>query len=100
MARLHAFDGVAILVHVENAELDRQRIERVDALLPRLVEGLRLQGVANATEALSAAHVMNAIHDRAPTVGRRRSSSPWGRSRPASLPTSPLYAAAGLAAPC
>ena len=64
--RLHALDGVAILVHVEDAELHRQRVERVDPLLPRLVEGLGLERIADAAEALLAAQVMHAVHDRAP----------------------------------
>jgi hypothetical protein len=38
--RLHALDRVAVLVHVEDAELDREEYSAFDALLPRLVEGL------------------------------------------------------------
>src|SRR5206468_11962948 len=52
VARLHALDRMAVLVHVEDAEPDGERIERVDALLPVLVEGLRVGRMANRAEAL------------------------------------------------
>src|SRR5262249_45627563 len=62
VARLHSLHGMAIFVHVEDAELDRKRVQRVDAFLPRLVERLRLQGVTDAAETLPATHVMHAVH--------------------------------------
>ena len=62
VARLHALDGVAILVHVEDAELDREREQGIDPLLPGLVEGLGLQRIANAAKSLLAAKIVHAVH--------------------------------------
>ena len=41
VARSHALDGVAVLVHVEDAAPDRHAVQRVDALLPCRVKGRR-----------------------------------------------------------
>ena len=61
MPRLHALDGVAVLVHVEDAGLDSERVERVDAL-SHGAWNAGLQRVADAAETLPAAHVMHAVH--------------------------------------
>jgi hypothetical protein len=73
VARLHALDRVAVLVHVEDAEPDGERIERVDALLPVVVERLRVGRMAHRAEALRAAEVVDAVHREAgPYSARRR----------------------------
>ena len=79
MARLHALDRVAVLVHVEDAEPDGERIERVDALLPVLVKGLRIGRVANRAEALRPAEVVDAVHRELRRAYRR--ATPISESR-------------------
>jgi NADPH:quinone reductase-like Zn-dependent oxidoreductase len=64
MARLHALDGVAVLVHVEEPAPHREGVERVRAHLPGGVEGLRVVRVAHRPEPLPAAQVVDAVHDR------------------------------------
>ena len=66
MARLHALDRVPVLVHVEDAEPDREPVERVDPLLPRRVEGGRIGRMPHRAEALPAAEIVNAVHARLP----------------------------------
>ena len=70
MARLHALDGMAVLIHVEDAELDRQRVESINPLLPRLVEGLGLKRIADAAKTLLAAEIMHAVHGFTPFYRR------------------------------
>ena len=43
VARLHALDGVAVFVHVEDAHPDRQRVHGIDAFFPGRMKGLRLR---------------------------------------------------------
>src|SRR5439155_1120986 len=64
MARLHALDRMAVLIHVEDAEPDRESVERVDANFPGCVERSRVHGIAHRSEALPAAEIVHAIHER------------------------------------
>src|SRR5262249_12947702 len=60
--RVHAFDRVAILVHVDEAETRRVAEERVRAHLPGLVERPGVLREAHLAEALLAAEIVDAVH--------------------------------------
>jgi hypothetical protein len=76
VARLHALDRMAIFVHVEDAELHCQRVQRVRANFPGGMEDRRVGCMANRAEALLAAEVVHAVHVCPPRrAGPRRSSS-------------------------
>ena len=62
VARLHPLDRVPVLVHVEDAEPDREPVERVDPLLPGRVERGRVGHVSHRPEALPPAEVVDAVH--------------------------------------
>ena len=76
MARLHALDGMAVLVHVEHALLDREAVERIDPFLPRRVKSLRRRRVAHRAEALLAAEIVDAVHVRAFALRRYSRATP------------------------
>ena len=78
VARLHALDGVPILVHVENAAPHGVGIECIGAHLPGRVERRRLERITHAAKALAPAEVVSSVHGAPfPTGGRRRS---WRRA--------------------
>src|SRR5678815_4250457 len=70
MTRLHALDRVTVFVHVEEATSHCEGIKRICAHFPLGVKRLRVQGVANRTEALPATHVMHPVH-RGPRLKTR-----------------------------
>src|SRR5438067_808414 len=100
MARLHALDGVPILIHVEDAEPHGERIEGIDAHFPFGVEGGRVERIPDATETLPAAEIVHAVHGQLPATGaRRRSWNRASRCRPVFPPASRSFPSDAWAAP-
>jgi hypothetical protein len=62
MARLHAFDSVAIFVHVEEAGTHRKTIKAFTRISQGAWKGFGVKCVAHPTKPLPAPHVMYAVH--------------------------------------
>ena len=71
MARLHALNGVAVFVHVEDAGTHRHTVEGIDAFFPFLMEHRCIGAVHHGPKALPATEVVHAVH--ALTTGSRQS---------------------------
>src|SRR6266496_2117339 len=99
--RLHALDGVAVLIHVEDAEPHCERIERIDAHFPLGMECRCVERIPDWAETLVATEVVHPVHARLPTTdARRRSWNRASRCPPAFLRTNRWFRPAAWAAPC
>ena len=68
MPGLHAFDRIAVFVHVVHALFDRQAVERICADLPGGVKDWRIGRIADGAEPFFAAKIVHAIHVETPVI--------------------------------